>query len=216
MTQSREIERQLRQMILNLGIGPGERITERWAENEFQTSRTPVRAALLHLEGEGLVCREGKGWIIPPINITEIDQLYVYRKIIEIGSLNFAANLITQESLREITQFLAEDISNFSQEDIYSYGTKFHILLSQQSNNPIITKNLTYTLNRLSRIRWLDTDIEHYGFSEHKNIISLIQHGNIADAISVLDVHIENCRTRTVSLLTKNRMQFKTRGITIA
>ncbi|TIU62283.1 MAG: GntR family transcriptional regulator, partial [Mesorhizobium sp.] len=53
MSQMQNVERQLREMILGLEIGPGERLTERWIESRFGASRTPVRAALLRLETEG-------------------------------------------------------------------------------------------------------------------------------------------------------------------
>ena len=45
MSQVIEVERQLRKMILTMELGPGERLTERWAEARFNASRTPVRAA---------------------------------------------------------------------------------------------------------------------------------------------------------------------------
>ncbi|UNA33296.1 GntR family transcriptional regulator [Klebsiella variicola subsp. variicola] len=52
-----------------MDLGPGERLTERWAEASFNASRTPVRAALQKLESEGLVCREGLRWIVAPIDV---------------------------------------------------------------------------------------------------------------------------------------------------
>ncbi|TIX38987.1 MAG: GntR family transcriptional regulator, partial [Mesorhizobium sp.] len=55
MSQMQNVEKHLRGMILGLEIGPGERLTERWIESRFGASRTPVRAALLRLETEGLV-----------------------------------------------------------------------------------------------------------------------------------------------------------------
>ncbi|HTC99317.1 MAG TPA: GntR family transcriptional regulator, partial [Bradyrhizobium sp.] len=45
MSQALLIHDQLRQMILSLDLGPGERLTERWLESQFQSSRTPIRAA---------------------------------------------------------------------------------------------------------------------------------------------------------------------------
>ncbi|SUC49968.1 GntR-family transcriptional regulator [Proteus mirabilis] len=54
MSQVLEVEKQLRKLILNMELGPGERLTERWAEAKFNASRTPVRAALQKLESEDL------------------------------------------------------------------------------------------------------------------------------------------------------------------
>ena len=66
MSQMLSVEKQLREMILGLEIGPGERLTERWIESQFGASRTPVRAALMRLETEGLVGRDGRGWTVAP------------------------------------------------------------------------------------------------------------------------------------------------------
>ena len=52
MSQVLEVEKQLRKLILNMELGPGERLTERWAEAKFNASRTPVRAALQKLESK--------------------------------------------------------------------------------------------------------------------------------------------------------------------
>ena len=75
MSQASEVENQLREQILSMELGPGERLTERWAEATFKASRTPVRAALQKLESEGLVCRDGIRWLVAPIDIAEVEQL---------------------------------------------------------------------------------------------------------------------------------------------
>jgi DNA-binding GntR family transcriptional regulator len=79
MSQMLLIHDQLREMILSLDIGPGERLTERWLEARFQGSRTPVRAALVRLEAEGLVQRDGRNWMVAPIDLGEIEALAEFR-----------------------------------------------------------------------------------------------------------------------------------------
>src|ERR1700730_7758259 len=75
MRQMQDIHEKLREMILSLDLGPGERLSERWLEGKFAGSRTPVRAALIRLEAEGLVCREGRNWAVSPIDLGEIEAL---------------------------------------------------------------------------------------------------------------------------------------------
>src|ERR1700761_2043851 len=73
----------LRDAILSLELAPGARLSERGLEPEFGASRTPIRAALMRLESEGLVQRDGKNWQVTPINLEEIQALYEYRRVIE-------------------------------------------------------------------------------------------------------------------------------------
>ena len=75
MSQMLQIHDQLREMILSFDLGPGERLTERWLESRFQGSRTPIRAALVRLEGEELVRRDGRNWIVAPIDLGELEAL---------------------------------------------------------------------------------------------------------------------------------------------
>src|SRR2546423_11544561 len=84
------IHDQLRQMILSLDLGPGERLTERWLEGQFQSSRTPIRAALMRLEGEGLVQRDGRNWVVAAIDLGEIESLAEFREPLEVTAVRLA------------------------------------------------------------------------------------------------------------------------------
>src|SRR4051812_6321514 len=75
VSQMLQIHDQLREMILSLDLAPGERLTERWLESRFTGSRTPVRAALARLEGEELVRRDGRNWVVAPIDLSELEAL---------------------------------------------------------------------------------------------------------------------------------------------
>lgn len=106
MSQMQQVERQLREMILGLDIGPGEKLTERWIESRFGASRTPVRAALLRLETEGLVQRDGRGWTVSPINLAEIEQIAVYRQAVEVAAARLVAKLEDKSGLDAIEAML--------------------------------------------------------------------------------------------------------------
>ena len=76
-SQTVQLYDRLRAAILSLELAPGERLTERGLEASFDASRTPVRAALGRLDAEGLVQRDGRGWIVSPIDLAESDELGV-------------------------------------------------------------------------------------------------------------------------------------------
>ncbi len=87
MTVIQQAEERLRRLILDMEIGPGERLTERWLEGQTGASRSSIRTALVRLEAEGLVAREGRGWLVPPIDLQEIEQLFVYREMLEVTAV---------------------------------------------------------------------------------------------------------------------------------
>ena len=106
VSQMIQVEKQLRDMILALEIGPGEKLSERWIESRFGASRTPVRAALLRLETEGLVGRDGRAWMVAPINLAEIEQLSVYREAVETAAVRLTCAGADRSGLEEIEAML--------------------------------------------------------------------------------------------------------------
>ncbi|MBK0221516.1 GntR family transcriptional regulator, partial [Salmonella enterica subsp. enterica serovar Infantis] len=156
MSQASEVENQLRKLILNMELGPGERLTERWAEATFNASRTPVRAALQKLESEGLVCRDGLRWMVAPIDVAEIEQLCIYREILEVSALKLSASHMTEEQLNGLENLLKEKNADTSEGILDDAGTRFHLELTRLCQNLFIIEGVSDALRRLSRARWLD------------------------------------------------------------
>jgi DNA-binding GntR family transcriptional regulator len=168
MSQAEEVEARLREMILEFGLGPGERLTERWAEEQFGASRTPVRAALIRLQGDGLVCREGRGWKVAPLDIQEIEQLYVYREVLEVAAIRLAALNPDPENLKLLEAGINAWGPDASTAEVQRIGTEFHTQLALLSGNEFIKRGIVDAMTRLSRARYLDTSEEHDGKREHK------------------------------------------------
>ena len=80
MPEQPHVYDRLRAQILDLERVPGSRVTERGLESELGASRTPLRAALMRLETEGLVARDGRAWQVSPIDLGEISRLSELRE----------------------------------------------------------------------------------------------------------------------------------------
>src|ERR1700729_2051346 len=91
--------RQLRAAILALDVVPGERLTERGLESLLGGSRTPIRAALMRLENEGLTQREGRGWKVTPIDLAEARAIMEYREAVEVAAVRLAVERAGDEEL---------------------------------------------------------------------------------------------------------------------
>ena len=94
----------LRSAILSLDLAPGQRLSERGLEPEFGASRTPIRAALMRLESEGLAQRDGKNWMVAPLNLDEIRALYEYREVLESATTRLASERASREDLEELAE----------------------------------------------------------------------------------------------------------------
>jgi DNA-binding GntR family transcriptional regulator len=216
MSQTSGVEKRLREMILKLDIGPGERITERWAEGEFSASRTPIRAALMRLEAEGLVCREGRGWMVAPIDLKEIEQWSVYREVLEVSALRLATGHLHEGSLATLDALLDACTPDMSREEADRAGMEFHVALSRLAQNEVITRGIVDAMHRLARARWVDNGPDHHGWTEHRLIVKALREDDVERAMTLLGTHLQESRHRLLKALRENRRTLRSRGIVLA
>src|SRR5215207_2153935 len=83
------IFQELRERIVFGGFAPGDRLVEAELASRFGVSKTPVREALLTLEGEGLVVlRPHRGAEVTRLSVDEWNDLIFLRDVLEIGALD--------------------------------------------------------------------------------------------------------------------------------
>ncbi len=216
MSQVLEVEKQLRKLILNMELGPGERLTERWAEAKFNASRTPVRAALQKLESEGLICRDGIRWLVAPIDADEIEQLCIYREILEVAALKLSVSQITEEQLNNLERLLKETTVDSPEESMENAGTQFHRELARLCNNAFIIEGINDALRRLSRARWLDRAPSNPAWDEHREIFVALRSRDTDKAVELLATHLCESRLRLLDTITSSKRSLRARGIAIS
>lgn len=216
MSQASEVENQLRKLILSMELGPGERLTERWAEATFNASRTPVRAALQKLESEGLVRRDGLRWLVAPIDVAEVEQLCIYREVLEVAALKLAASQMTEEQLNGLENLLKTKTADVSEEVIEGAGTLFHLQLARFCQNAFIFEGVSDALRRLSRARWLDKAPSNPAWEDHQEIIAALRSRETEKAAELLAVHLSESRLRLLEAINSSRRSLRARGIAIS
>jgi DNA-binding GntR family transcriptional regulator len=218
MAQMLLIHDQLRELILSLDIGPGERLTERWLEGQFQSSRTPIRAALARLEGEGLVQREGRNWIVAPIDLGEIEALAEFREPLEMSAARLACLRATEADLDAIAEMLNACQPQVPREEWHKVGTDFHVEIARLSGNPFLVRAIEGVMTRLSRARWLEVWTEssrEQAWTEHRRILSAIRNKEADEAASEAAEHVRDTRDRLLRSLNTDRRGLRARGFAI-
>lgn len=216
MSQASEVENQLRKLILSMELGPGERLTERWAEATFNASRTPVRAALQKLESEGLVRRDGLRWLVAPIDVAEVEQLCIYREVLEVAALKLSASQMTEEQLNGLENLLKTKTADVSEEVMEDAGTRFHLQLARLCQNAFIFEGVSDALRRLSRARWLDKAPSNPAWEDHQEIIAALRSQETEKAAELLAVHLSESRLRLLEAINSSRRSLRARGIAIS
>ncbi|MBU6419729.1 MAG: GntR family transcriptional regulator [Proteobacteria bacterium] len=218
MSQMIQIFDRLREEILSLSLAPGEKLTERGLETRFAMSRTPVRAALLRLEGEGLVHRQGRNWVVAPLDLSEIIAIAEFRLPLETTAVRLACTRRVEADLNAIANMLEACRPNAPREEWHRLGTEFHIAIAKLSGNALITKALAEAMVRLHRVRWLEVSDEasrERAWNEHHEILTLIRKRDAAAAEAAIAAHITETRDRLLAALQDDRERFRAHGFKI-
>jgi DNA-binding GntR family transcriptional regulator len=218
MSQMLQIHDQLREMILSLDLAPGERLTERWLEGRFAGSRTPIRAALARLEGEELVRRDGRNWIVAPIDLGELEQLSEFREPLETTAVRLACARASEVDLAAIEEMLHACQWGAPREEWHRVGTDFHVEIARLSGNPFIVKAIESVMTRLSRARWLEVWTEpsrEQAWAEHRRILAFIRRNEPDEAAREAADHIRDTRNRLLRSLNEDRRGLRARGFAV-
>ncbi|HEY4268532.1 MAG TPA: GntR family transcriptional regulator [Galbitalea sp.] len=219
MSADPSLHERLRQAILTLALAPGERLSERGLEPEFGASRTPIRAALMRLQSDGLVRRDDRGWLVAPIDLEEVASIYEYREIIEGATARLAVDRASRDDLTVLATLAASTDAAETPEHSIDSGTSFHVGFARLSGNAFIIDAMEGALTRLYRTRWLevqDAASRDRVHREHGEIAAALLAGD-ADAAELATLeHLRGTGARLVNSLAASRQQLRATGILLS
>ncbi|NQX93364.1 MAG: GntR family transcriptional regulator [Erythrobacter sp.] len=188
-TQARE---RISEFIFSAQICPGERINESDLARRLGVSQTPIREALLSLEGNGLLTTyPDKGFFLKPLEIEEIRNLYPVLAHLETLALSLVPEFSSQkiDRMRAINKQMARAVG----EKASQLDEAWHAEMLKDCGNEYLIQTIRRT--RLDMQRY-ETFFFHAGGSaidssvEHDQIADLLEQGNRADAQALLE---QNC-----------------------
>ena len=126
-----EVAKKLRREILAGNIRPGEPILEQEISAVMQTSRGPVRDALIRLEHEGLIVREpNRSAVVASMTVEDVEEVCTLRLSLETLALRYAMERTDEEdfaSLHRANEMLRESLATaFSLQEAVDYDLQFH------------------------------------------------------------------------------------------
>jgi DNA-binding GntR family transcriptional regulator len=208
----------LRSEILSLELVPGERLSERGLEAVLGASRTPIRAALMRLENEGLTRRLGRGWQVTPIDLTEVRAAMEYREAIESAVVALAVERAEDEELDALLAIAESHRDRDDAETGLRDGKSFHVALARLSGNRFLVDGMTDALTRLSRTRWLEVRsaaARAQARDEHVAIVTALAARDAEEAVARVRAHNRGTRDRLLTALTDERRRLHGRGLSI-
>lgn len=218
-SQTTHLYERFRSAVLTLELLPGERLTERGLEERFAGSRTPVRAALMRLEAEGLVQRDGRGWVVAPIDPVEIGAIAEYREAVESQAVRLAVERASDAELDALAVLLDAARPSPDEETGIRAGDEFHVELASLCGNPFFVDAVRSSMTRLARTRWLEVrtaESREQAWREHRELLDAVQARDADRAASLSAAHVRGTNQRLLAFLTAEHRRLRGHGVSVA
>lgn len=201
------------QRIIESGlVKPGEKLDT--IENmavRYRVGRSTVREAISHLKARGLIeTKQGGGTFVKAQALESIQsrkindrqeliQLLQVRKIVEVGSIELAAEFRTDKDLEElgaIVRHMEDAIGNEEMSQVYDVN--FHLAIARAAQNKMLegmmesVSDMMFRTMRDTRSLWMFSEQESARrlFQEHQQMFQAIADQNKSEAAKIMKLHL--------------------------
>jgi DNA-binding GntR family transcriptional regulator len=190
--------------LMSLEIPPGARITVDGLVRELEVSQTPIREALGRLEGEGLVVKTHLvGYSASPqITRERFDQIYELRLLLEPESARRAAQRISEDQMRKLSD-AAERMRKLDSRERSSSSrfarldAEFHDKIMEIAGNALIRDTLTHLHTHFHIFRLMfHALVTEAALSEHESVLAALSSRDEIEAERAMRDHIERSHQR--------------------
>jgi len=197
---SQRVTNEIRDLILNGKLAPGERIGQEALAERFGTSRIPVREALRQLESEGLVSLvPNSGASVAKLDLHECLEIYKIRELLEPLALSESIPHLTDADIAALEAATLAMETTTDSDEFLRLDRDFHLSSYRGAN--------TMRLRALVENYWNTT--QHYRrayvgliwpqgnwiiFYEHRLLVEAIKRRDVEEAGRILSSHIRRTR----------------------
>ena len=191
---------QIKRMIFEFALMPGDRFSESELAQSVAVSRTPLRQALQRLEREGFLSVSPKiGWQVAPLDFDVFDELYDLRVLIECHAARQLATAEQRPALAALADtWLVPAAERLADADeVGRLDEQFHAQLVSSSGNREMARVHHEITERIRIIRRLDFTKParvDATYDEHARILRAITRRRADDAVSLLKAHVEQSK----------------------
>lgn len=199
-TLAERVYAQIKQLIFDFVLLPGDRFSESDLANRVQVSRTPLRQALQRLQREGfLLVFPKSGWQVAPLDFDAFDQLYDLRVLLETHAVARLCEADPRPSLDELNRvwLVPEAERQHTVLTIDRLDEAFHAALVEAAGNAEMARVHADVTDRIRIIRRLDftkPQRVEATYDEHAQILRAITRRRADEAQRLLRAHIEHSK----------------------
>ncbi|QUS38318.1 GntR family transcriptional regulator [Tardiphaga alba] len=189
--------------IIEQALQPGAKLPEDAIGEKFGASRTIVRAALGRLAAEGLVeLRRNRGAAVATPSWNDARDIFDVRIGLERLVMTRLAGHLTREQVKALKAHVdaEEDARDSNTPLSIRLATAFHIKLAEMTGNPVLARYVSEVASRCGLILALYArpHSSDCAVSEHREIIAALAAGDAAQAIKLMDHHLDAVADRAL------------------
>jgi len=162
----------------------------------YGVSMIPIREALRHLEAEGFVrIVPNKGARVAELSFDELHDVYRARMLVEEDALRLAFPNIDAATIAHARHLNDDGLQLIYENNptIHDVHREMHLSLYQSSNSPWLLRLIDLLWDHCFRYRLLAAGLiaPELHHSEHEQLITHIEQGNLESAVAMLKEHIQ-------------------------
>lgn len=198
------VYRLVREWLITAQLPPGDFVSDALLAEKCKTSRTPVREACSRLaQDKWLALIPRKGYLVKPISVREIVELYEFRKLLECFSAEKLARSATPEQVTELKNIVADEGNGCADlHKILVANEAFHLRLAEMVGNQRVLDQLRLALGYVRRLDTLCTQ-KIPGWIGHRAIIRAIEQHKPAEARKGMAEHIDLALEKMIRLFSR-------------
>lgn len=131
------VHEKLRRRIISLEVKPGSRLVEDEISTLMNVGRTPVREALLRLQGEGLVSRD-RGWIVLGVDVSQAAAVFEARIAVESYGTRLASQHVSASDVDQLEELVKSMDQEQSRSQLNRRDRSFHEQVVALSGNHML------------------------------------------------------------------------------
>ena len=208
ITRIEEAYRQIKQMIFDQKLIPGQRLVNQDLVDKLNMSRTPIINALNRLVQDGFVAFESfRGFYVKPIDLQEVWDAFGVREALEVYTVEQAIKLSDDGDMQELENKLREYADyqpHYYTRKKFLLDSNFHFQIAAMTKNNV----LKWLLKRNFEHIYLRARLENYDIQrmanavdEHKRLVRKMKNKDIIGSIELIRNHIQKARDLVIRAL---------------
>lgn len=195
------VAQQLRSLIVEGGIAPGQKLNERELAFRLQVSRTPLREALKLLTAEGLVEHlPNRGATVVQLSADDVAHAFEVMAALEGMSGELACARISDVEIAELQALNYEMRAHHARRDLPAYyrvNAQIHRAINRAARNPVLAQTYDRLNARLQALRFrsnFDAEKWDVAVREHDAMIEALAARDGARLRRILVAHLQHKR----------------------